>query len=106
MKKASLYLLFALFGAMMFASCKKDYTCECRVGIPLAAFDTTIAIEIEDVKKKQAKVACENNETSIPASIAALLAAAINSGGGFDSSFTGFGSGIPAGLFSADCELK
>lgn len=101
MKKAPLYLLFAMFGAMMFASCKKDYTCECTVGIP-AFFDTTVLIEIEDAKKKQAEVACENSANAIKVSTGAMITAAF-SGIGTDSLLGGFNI---ASLISASCELK
>jgi hypothetical protein len=104
MKKAPLYLLLAFFGAMMFASCKKDYTCQCSVGVPFV-FDTVVTIEIEDVKKKQAKIACENNESAIRISSSAMLTAAINQLTGGIDSLTG-GITIPAELIMASCELK
>jgi hypothetical protein len=103
MKKLPLYLLFAFFGAMLFASCKKDYNCVCKVGI-LGFVDTTFTVEIEDAKKGQAKVACKNNEESIPKGIGALLMATI---GGVPDSLGGggFGGIDLASLVSADCEL-
>jgi len=102
MKKAPLYLLLALFAGMMFTSCKKDYTCACTVGIPLF-FDTTVNIEISDVKKKQAKIACENSADAIKISTSAMITAAL-SGIGTDSLL---GTDVNlANLISASCELK
>ena len=105
MKKLPLYLLFALFGGLMFSSCKKDFTCECTVGVPIPglSFDTTINIEIENAKKKQAEIACRNNEESIPIATAAMLTKFLGGLGG--DSLTG-GFTIPAGLISASCDLK
>jgi hypothetical protein len=101
MKKAPLYLLFAFFGTIIFTSCKKDYTCECTVGVPLF-FDTTVQIQISDVKKKQAKIACDNNANAIKVSTGAMLTAAF-SGIGTDSLLGGLNI---ASLISASCDLK
>ena len=104
MKKAPLYLLFALFGALTFASCKKDYTCQCTVGVPFL-FDTTVNIQISDAKKKQAKVACDNSAEAIQVSSAAMISAAL-SGLGADSLFGLGGVTVPTNIITASCDLK
>lgn len=105
MKKFNLPLVvvLSLFGSLLFASCKKDYTCACTVGIPLV-YDTVINIEMKDYKKKQAKKACEDNENTIQTVSAAFMSAVLNGFGGIDSS--GIPVTIPANLVSANCQLK
>ena len=52
MKKVMLFVAVAAFAATTFTSCKKDYTCECKMG------SDTYTYELKDVKKKDAKDAC------------------------------------------------
>lgn len=55
MKKLTpLVLAAAAFGALTFASCKKDYTCDCKVN-----GESVMKYEIKDAKKKDAESACE-----------------------------------------------
>ncbi|HLU87599.1 MAG TPA: lipoprotein [Taishania sp.] len=46
-------VLFAAVAVLALASCKKDYSCECK--IDGESYKTTL----KDVKKKDAKKACE-----------------------------------------------
>lgn len=59
MKK--LTLLAIAFVAITFASCKKDYTCECSVTV--GGITTSASTTIKDTKKK-AKDACTAKATS------------------------------------------
>ncbi|WP_276131721.1 hypothetical protein [Polluticoccus soli] len=106
MKKLNLPLIatLALFASLIFASCKKDHTCECNVGV--ITYDTTINFVIEDQTNKNAKRMCENNESTLKTYTATMLNALL---GGFtaDSSM----GGIPQFTFTpamvnASCELK
>ena len=47
----------AVVGMISLASCKKDYTCECRTGEETAIVTTST---IENKTLKDAKTACEN----------------------------------------------
>lgn len=105
MKKFNLPLMMALalFGALSFTSCKKDYTCACRVGVPLV-YDTTINIQMDDFTKKQAKKACEGNENTIQTVSAAFISSFL---GSFQDSSMIVPPNIPLNnLISASCELK
>ena len=53
MKKGKLFFAVAAIGMMSLASCKKDYTCECTID------GETVSTEMKDVKKKDAKNACD-----------------------------------------------
>jgi hypothetical protein len=104
MKKINLPLAatLALFAALFFSSCKKDYTCACRVTV-VPFFDTTVNVEMEDYKKKQAEKACENNNETIKLALGAMIAKALE---GFQQdSFSTFPIN-PADLVSANCEIK
>jgi hypothetical protein len=104
MKKINLPLAatLALFAALTFSSCKKDYTCACQVIVPFL-FDTTVNVEMEDFTKKQAKKACENNDETIKQVTSAMIAKALQS---FMDSFSQAPVVIPPGIVSATCELK
>lgn len=65
MKKLPLIAVLAIFGSLLVASCKKDYKCTCNVSVPLAGFDTTIITNFEDMKKKEAKHACDGSEQTL-----------------------------------------
>lgn len=52
MKKSM--LLVAVVGTFVLASCKKDYVCECKDGAD------TDSYTFKDVKKKDAKEACDS----------------------------------------------
>jgi len=65
MKKLPLIVTLALFGSLFAASCKKDYKCTCNVTVPLASFDTTIIVNFEDMKKKEAKHSCNGSEETL-----------------------------------------
>jgi hypothetical protein len=54
MKKVLFVAAVALM-AISFSSCKKDYTCKCT-----AAGQPDINLELKDVKKKDAKDACNS----------------------------------------------
>lgn len=53
MKKVIKIGAFAFAGALLFASCKKDWTCECTVG------SVTTPSSIKNAKKKDAKKTCD-----------------------------------------------
>jgi len=56
MKKVLGIVAIALF-AFSFASCKKDYKCDCTADF---GFGTeTLTYDLKDVKKKDAKAACD-----------------------------------------------
>ena len=105
MKKTKLPLvaILALFGSMMFTSCKKDYTCSCRVIIPLV-LDTTIKVEMEDYKKKEAKRTCDNNEAVIETGSSAVINGLIQQ---FvpDSLTNSIPTGLNFNFVNADCSL-
>lgn len=61
MKKLTPLVMIAAFGAMMFASCKKDYTCDCKLG-----GESVMKYEIKDAKKKDAEKACESYSIPTP----------------------------------------
>ncbi len=54
MKKLTPLVLAAAFGALTFTSCKKDYTCDCKVN-----GESVIKYDIKNAKKKDAEAACE-----------------------------------------------
>ncbi len=59
MKKLTPLVLVAAFGAMMFTSCKKEYTCECTStvdGVQMAKTDVSLGKQT----KKDAKAACDD----------------------------------------------
>jgi hypothetical protein len=58
MKKITLLAVAAL--AMTFASCKKDYTCTCTIPASGSSAAATYTYELKDVKKKDAKDACNS----------------------------------------------
>jgi len=60
MKKLTPLVILAAFGAMTFASCKKDYTCTCTLD-----GETIGTYKFTKVKKKDAKTACENWDNSV-----------------------------------------
>lgn len=105
MKKINLPLIavLALFVSMLFTSCKKDYTCACRVTVPFL-LDTMVNLEMEDYKKKEAKRACDNNEAVIESGSSVVLMGLIQQF--IPDSLTG---GVPIGfnfnLVNADCSL-
>jgi hypothetical protein len=84
MKHLSTIIIVSFFGLMIFASCKKDYTCKCTVtisgtanGIPFSeSADSTIALG--KMKKKDAKSKCDQYESDAKKEIDA--AAAISGG--------------------------
>ncbi len=59
MKKSTIILGAFILSVVVFSSCKKDYTCQCTYK---DAFNSaqTISIEYKDVKKSDAKDACDN----------------------------------------------
>jgi len=59
MKKIT--LLTVVLAAMSFASCKKDYTCECTT--TAAGITSTASVTINDTKKN-AKSACDAKASS------------------------------------------
>lgn len=59
MKKSALIL--GGLGIIVLSSCKKDFTCECA-NVPSAG--ETFNIPMNDMKKKDAKQACENAQTT------------------------------------------
>lgn len=105
MKKINLPLIaiLAFFASLMFASCKKDYTCACTVTVPFF-FDTVVNVEMKDMTKKQAKVACENNDETIKTVSNAVMQQLLS---GFfeDSSTGGLPITLPQNLVSSTCEL-
>ncbi|MCW3123861.1 MAG: hypothetical protein JWQ38_3353 [Flavipsychrobacter sp.] len=62
-----IFLLFIGLSAMMFTSCKKDYTCTCTV---TTGGTTTVAHTYltGKVKKNDAKKYCDEVQASVPAS--------------------------------------
>lgn len=52
MKKFIAIAVVGMFGVLSLGSCKKDYTCECKMGT------MTYKYELKDVKKKDAKASC------------------------------------------------
>ena len=60
MKKLTQIALVAII-AVLFASCKKDYTCTCTYVYPGSAAETT-SVTIHNTKSK-AKTACDNIQT-------------------------------------------
>jgi hypothetical protein len=59
MKKITL-LAAAAFIAISFTSCKKDYTCTCTVPAQGSSPAETYTYQLKDVKKKDAKSACNS----------------------------------------------
>ena len=57
MKKVIYVGAFLFLGAMALTSCKKDYTCDCRV-----AGNTVQEIPFNDYKKKDAEDGCKKAE--------------------------------------------
>lgn len=57
MKKSFTIGVFALFGVLVFSSCKKEYTCDCTDGI---------SVTTETHKGKDAEDACNGASTTIP----------------------------------------
>lgn len=51
-------VVIAVVGLFVFASCKKDYTCDCSVS------GQTLTISLNDYKKKDAESACDDAETT------------------------------------------
>ena len=51
-------LLVAVGGMFVLASCKKDYTCECKI----TGSTTTASVAIKNVTKADAKVTCDKND--------------------------------------------
>lgn len=80
MKNTIKPLLFALLCGAVFASCKKDYTCECDIHVPayttsgvtIPAFDSTTNAEIKKATKKDAKSACDKTEAELITGYTAL----------------------------------
>lgn len=105
MKKTSLSLIaiLAVFASMLFASCKKDYTCSCRVIVPLV-LDTVVKLEMEDYKKKEAKRACDNNESVIETGSSAVINGLVRQ---FvpDSLTNSIPTGLNFNFVNADCSL-
>jgi len=66
MKKLTPLVMIAAFGAMMFASCKKDYTCTCTSSVDGQSLGTT-EISLGKQKKKDAKAMCDDKsyETTV-----------------------------------------
>lgn len=72
MKKVTTFAVVALFGALTFSSCKKNYTCTCTVkvtdtsgGVSTAVIDTTIKYDLGKQKKSDAKNACDNYQNQV-----------------------------------------
>ena len=59
MKKLFVVSVFALFGVLVFSSCKKEYTCTCTDL-------TTLSVTTETHKGKDAEDACNSATTVIP----------------------------------------
>ena len=55
MKKLTPLVMIAAFGALMFGSCKKDYTCTCKNSDGTESFK----YEYPKMKKKDAQAACD-----------------------------------------------
>lgn len=82
MKKMGPIAIIALFAAMTFASCKKDYTCECKVAveaytegdstgsITVDAQDTTMSYSYDGVSRKDAKSNCDGSDATLTAQYA------------------------------------
>jgi len=65
MKKITPFVIVALFGALTFTSCKKDYKCTCKFNNSFfASGDTTITWDLGKQKKSNAKAACNNESTA------------------------------------------
>jgi len=65
MKKITPFVIVALFGALTFTSCKKDYKCNCK--IPQGSStgtDTTYSIDLGKSKKSDATNKCNTLNTS------------------------------------------
>ena len=58
MKKTLLFACATLICAATMTSCKKDYTCTCKVA------GQTIPLELKDVKKKDAQSSCDQAQTT------------------------------------------
>ena len=58
MKKLFVVSVFALFGVLVFSSCKKEYTCTCTVDL--------VNVTTETHKGKDADDACNGASTTIP----------------------------------------
>ena len=74
MKKLPVIAALTFFAALTFTSCKKDYSCTCKVGLnPLLSqlggtginFDTTVVYQFDDMKKKEAKAGCDGVEKAL-----------------------------------------
>lgn len=55
-------VLFAAVAVLALASCKKEYTCECTTSLTGSA---TTSGKTEKLSKKDAKAACEKNNSSV-----------------------------------------
>lgn len=62
MKKFIAIAFVGMFGILTMGSCKKDYTCECSVTVP--GFATTTSSSKVNATKKDAKEACEKNNST------------------------------------------
>lgn len=74
MKKSTLFVVVGLFGGLMFASCKKDYTCTCT----LSAVDTNLVFQstINNSSKKMADAECDGSEAAYQRMASLLLGSA------------------------------
>ena len=69
MKKLFPIAIIAMFGALTFSSCKKDYTCTCKIhvdadttgGFTIEGIDTTISKDLGKQKKSDAKISANFN---------------------------------------------
>ena len=73
MKKCLFYSAVFVLVAAGFASCKKDYVCNCTINIPLADTSFSIKINQNDQKKKEAENECEGAQNAYEAFAGGLL---------------------------------